>query len=92
MATVRLLVRFITSCRSNVGGTGEFLLNFTDYIQPNDEFQLIVKALIVQPQGDILRTPIVLFREFRDDAIVLNIIEGGSLMPANRLNESRVDG
>ncbi len=55
---------------------GEFLVSFSGYTRPTNEFQLIVKALIVQMDAQ-LRTPIVMFRDFRANDIVLTILEGG---------------
>jgi len=63
--------------KADVGPNGEFILNFNGYTPPNGEFQWIVKALLVETKGDQLRTPIVLFREFRPDGIILSIKDSG---------------
>jgi hypothetical protein len=56
---------------------GEFLLLFDGYQLPTEEFQLIVKAILVAPKENQLKAPILMFKEFRPKGIVLSITEGG---------------
>ena len=72
--------------KAGVGPNGEFLLNFNGYQPPNQEFQWIVKAMLVDP-GEKLRTPIVMFREFRPEGIVLSIRDNGVQLPPQTVTQ-----
>ena len=73
-----------------VGGPGEFLLNFSSYTPPNGEFQWIAKALLVDSKNDQLRSPIVMFKEFRPEGIVLSIRDGGTPVPPDIIKNMAV--
>jgi hypothetical protein len=67
--------------KAAVGPNGEFLLTFKGYTPPNEKFQWIVKAIMVEPKDGQVRAPIVMFRQFRADGIVLSITDGGAQLP-----------
>lgn len=61
---------------------GEFVLNFKGYRVPTAKVQLVVKAMLVQPKESILKSPTVMFKEFRPSGIILSILEGGAQVNA----------
>ena len=76
--------------KADVGPNGEFLLIFNGYEPPNEKFQWIVKAILVDDKGDQFQTPIVMFREFRPEGIVLSIRDNGVQLPPNSVKEISV--
>jgi hypothetical protein len=63
--------------KASVGANGEYILNFKGYKPPDGKFQLIVKILLVQPKEGVLRSPVVMFRSFQPQGILLSIIDAG---------------
>lgn len=76
--------RIYNGLKAGVATNSEILISFTGYRQPdptNPRHQYIVKALIGFNEG--LRIPIVVFRGFQTDGILLRVTDGGSVIPAN---------
>jgi len=78
--------------KGGVAATGEFFLTFKGYntlkLPQNPAVQLIVKAMLVDGgQGDKFQSPTVMFKAFQATRILLSVIDRGTLVPKDLMND-----